>query len=139
MSATRQMPAVVDTLEARALFSAAPQSIGYLPDWEYSSTLIAKMDWAALTQVNYFSTTASSSTDDFHVSRLDATVSAAHAHGVKVSLVIGGAGLDSYFPTIAASNTKRSAFASSIKSFASAHHLDGGLVAIHKNLPSGIK
>ena len=44
----------------RSLFSVA--SVGYLPDWEYSSTLLSKMDWAALTQVNYFSTTANSST-----------------------------------------------------------------------------
>lgn len=133
MTNNRTNAVAIDTLESRAMFSAAPQSVGYLPDWEYSSTLIAKLDWAALTQVNYFSTTASSSTgklvttsnDDFHVSRLDATVSAAHKHGVKVSLVIGGAGLDSFFPTIAASSSKRSAFASSIKSFVSAHHLDG--------------
>jgi chitinase len=131
MSANRNQPVAFETLESSALFSVA--SVGYLPDWEYSSTLISKMDWSALTQVNYFSTTANSSTgkinttstDEFHVSRLDSTVAAAHAHGVKVSLVIGGAGLDSYFPTIAASGTKRTAFASSIKSFASAHHLNG--------------
>jgi len=79
--------------------------VGYLPDYEYSSTLIQKLNWSALSQVNYFSVTANPTTGrintgntaDFHVSRLDATVSAAHAHHVKVSLVVGGAGSTARF------------------------------------------
>src|SRR4051794_35219600 len=125
-------PAMIDTLESRMMFSST-QVVGYLPDYEYSSTLIQKLNWSALSQVNYFSVTANSSTGkintgntaNFHVSRLDSTVAAAHAHHVKVSLVVGGAGLDSSFTTIAASSSKRSAFANSVKNFATAHHIDG--------------
>src|SRR3954469_21077511 len=85
-------------LENRQLLSAAV--VAYLPDYAYSSTLIAKIDYSALTQLNYFSVAASSKSgklitkdpNTLVVSHLDKATAAAHKHGVKVSIVVGGAG-----------------------------------------------
>lgn len=131
---------MIDTLEARQMFSAAPQSVGYLPDWEANQALVSKIDWSGLTQVNYFSVVpkkdgniagasgaAANSLSGYSLSQLRSAVTAAHSHGVKVSIVIGGAG-DA--PTHAIENVLRSTslqttFAKSIATFIKTYKLDG--------------
>src|ERR1700712_1425732 len=91
---------VFDTLEARRLMSAAV--IGYLTDETATSMLTnQKVDWTALTHVNYFSffpqdfsmapgsyTAPQYSTGwnggVFPTSNLDTAVTAAHGHSKKI-------------------------------------------------------
>ncbi len=142
ISHRRSQKAVFDMLEARTLFSA-PAVIGYLTD-ETSSAMLSnnKVDWTALTHVNYFSffpqdfsmAPASYSPPQFSTgwnggvfatSKLDDAVTAAHSHSKKINLVIGGWGYGDPISTIANNPTQASNFVTNVVSFANAHNVDG--------------
>jgi chitinase len=122
----------LDWLEPRTLLSNG-RVVGYFPDYAYSTRLVNKIDYSALTEINYFCVAASSKTgklitndpNTMDIAHLDSVVSAAHNHKVDVSLVVGGDGFDGSLPKISSSASLRGAFAKSVKSFAAAHHLDG--------------
>ncbi len=122
---------MIEKFESRTFFSSSAV-VAYLPDYEYAST-INKIDWAALTQINYFSLSPSGttgklptrSTGGVALAKLISTVSKAQSHGVKVDIVIGGAGFDASLPVIAADATLRNAFADSAKAFCTKYHIAG--------------
>ncbi|MDB5297227.1 MAG: Carbohydrate binding family 6 [Phycisphaerales bacterium] len=144
--------AAFDTLESRQMFSAAaPAVVGYLPDYQIdhlktnvNAATLDKVNWAALTRVNYFSvvpdattgalpgTTAADGTvipavtsSGHNLTELRQVVSQAHAHGVKVSIVVGGAGLDDSLTTIIGDADLRANFADSVRAFAADYGVDG--------------
>jgi chitinase len=120
-------PSFIEPLEARTLFAFAGQVVGYLPDYE--SAFNSKIDYSALTRLNYFSIVPSTTgaipaaTVDGHpFSELQSVVSLAHAKGVAVSITIDPA---SPFQTIAGSSTATSNFITGILNFCNTYHLDG--------------
>jgi GH18 family chitinase len=123
------MSYTIDPLESRLLLSR--RVIGYFPDWE-ASGLLNKTDWTSLTHVNYFSIVPSPSgalpaatSSGYSFALMDNVVTTAHAHGVSVSIVVGGAGLDSTIIPIASDSTKTATFITNMKSFCAAHSFDG--------------
>ena len=127
--------ASIDALEPRLLFAVSPVIIGYLPDYELSHLSLSSIDLGALTQVNYFSITPtstgslpSSSTDGFSfagpTSQLIPLVAAAHSEPQRVSVFIT---LDpaTPFQTIAASSTATTNLVNNLLTFCSTYNLDG--------------
>ena len=112
---------VAEPLESRRLLSA--RVVGYFP--EYRWTFFNKIDWDAVTHVNYFSiaanTDGSLTTTDINTSHLQTAVAAAHSHGDKISIVVG----PQNFSTMAGSATARGAFATNITNFCNTYNLDG--------------
>jgi chitinase len=124
---------VIDSLEPRVMLSSSPVIIGYLPDYEFSH--LSSIDLAALTQVNYFAISASSTgslagdtADGYTLSQNEAQiqtlVTEAHSENprVDVSVTIDPS---SAFQAIASSSSATSAFISNILAFCSTYHLDG--------------
>ena len=124
------------------MLSLAGQVVGYVPDYEYNA-ISSKIDYSAVTRLNYFSLVANSngslnttSVDGYPFSppvppsppqpndQIDPLVTAAHAASprVAVSITIDPA---SAFQAIADSPTATSAFITNILAFTSAHNLDG--------------
>lgn len=131
---------LIDTLESRQLFSATPTVAGYLPDWRASQTTVNRIDYSAITTLNYFSVipnasgklpgadgSPANSMSGYSLSRLRSAVTAAKAHGVKVNIVIGGAGAAPTNAIQSAMSTaaKRTTFAKSIAQFCKTYKLDG--------------
>src|SRR4051812_29444410 len=118
MSKASTLLFAIQPLESRTMLTAAPGVVGYLPDYNYaklgseSGGFLAKVNWGALTQINYFSIvpdavtaalpTHSSDAFSNSLTQLSDVVTQAHAHNVKVSIVIGGADLDASLTAIAA-------------------------------------
>lgn len=44
-----------ETLETRQLQSASPAVVAYMPDYNTSDAVIAKIDYSTVNQINYFS------------------------------------------------------------------------------------
>ena len=92
-------PAVINVLESRHHLSAN-QVVGYLTNYsiEYANFDINKIDYSALTQINYFAAIPSAGgTISFSTgeqTRLNAVVAKAHSYGVTVSLSLGGVNQD---------------------------------------------
>ena len=152
---TTRTTAAFEPMEARTMYSATPAVVGYLPDWENTPALVANLDktnYTGITQLNYFSVapnadgylpgtgtnTADASQNGKPLTDLKTLADDAHAHGVKVNIVIGGAGRDS--DAIAAilgaasttgagtgrlNATAADHFAASVRDFCSAYGLDG--------------
>jgi hypothetical protein len=128
--------AAVESLEGRVLLSAAPQVIGYLPDYEFGH--FTYVDLSALTQVNYFAIVAGSNGslpaasvdgDSFAniagtTSQLNTLVAAAHSATTRVSVSIT-VDPSTPFLTIAASSTATTSFVNNLIAFCSTYHLDG--------------
>lgn len=137
---TQQIKMTMDRLEGRTMFSAAatPAVVGYLPDYQVANVQNAdtgkldKIDWNSLTQLNYFSivpnadgTLPTTTSSGGSMAQLDEVVNQAHAHGVKVEIVVGGAGLDSNLFNISNDWNTWNTFTNSIQDFANQHKLDG--------------
>ena len=143
--------AVFEPMEARTLYSASPvpQVVGYLQDWQMS-TLISqdgntgavtsdKINWSALTQLNYFSVRptdagqmpARTSSDIDPATQLPALVGEAQkdtSHPVRVNIVVGGGdatSIASLTKLIDGGQAKYDAFAASAEQFCKANHLSG--------------
>jgi GH18 family chitinase len=101
--------------------------IGYLPNWYGSyASWINKVDFARLTQVNlaFALGDANGNLQLAPGSDIDAFVSAAHSHGVKVFPSLCGGGGDSHIaPFYTPGNVD--SFVDKIISFTVAHHMDG--------------
>lgn len=97
--------------------------VGYLPTYRYSSTF-NKLDWSALTHVNYFAisadTTGAISNGNVTAAALNNVVATAHAAGVTVGITVG----PQSFSTLAASATARQTFATNVVNFALQYNLD---------------
>src|SRR5262249_42656702 len=122
----------VESFESRIMLSLAGQVVGYVPDYEYGA-ISRKIDYKAVTRLNYFSVVASSSgslgttsVDGYPFSQtgdqLDPLVTAAHAASPRVSVSIT---IDpsSAFQAIADSSTATNTFITNILAFTSAHNL----------------
>jgi GH18 family chitinase len=114
----------VDDVSLNAVSPATSNRVvGYLPYYRYSSAF-SKLDWGALTHVNYFAVTASDTgaltTTNVTAAALNNVVSTAHAAGVTVGITIG----PHSFSTLAASATARQAFANNIVNYALQYNLD---------------
>jgi GH18 family chitinase len=145
-------PVAIESLEPRTLLSAVrPTVVGYLPDYHvadmYSegSATLDRINWGALTQINYFSVVPDATTGALPGTKPDATsdplpavssngnsleqlnevVTEAHSHHVKVSIVIGGAGHDDTLTTILSDEDLRAKFADSVQAFAETYGVDG--------------
>jgi chitinase len=101
--------------------------VGYLPSWRgnFESTR-----YADLTHINYAfakATPAGQLEPLRNPDRLAAIVRGAHAHGVKVSIAVGGwnGGDDRALETLAADPTARTTFVSEVADFITRHQLDG--------------
>ncbi len=147
---------LLERLERRVLCSAttAPAAVGYLPDYELADnpsllTTLRNASFEGLTQVNYFSVlpttggllpgttvngasnTATTTSGGYTLagasSQLATLVTAAHAAGVKVDVVVGGGGGQSTALTgvVEAGSATWQTFAASVQQFASAHGIDG--------------
>ncbi|MDB5327576.1 MAG: glycoside hydrolase family 18 [Phycisphaerales bacterium] len=139
---------LIEGLEARSMRSATPAVVGYLPDWEATPAMMQTLknsNFNGITQLNYFSVlpttdgllpgtshngltnNATNSSSDSDLSQLDTVVAAAHTAGVKVDIVIGGAGTDSdnLRQVVDAGTATWEAMADSISQFAAQHHIDG--------------
>ena len=68
---------------------------------------------------------SSNASPQYSLDQLSEVVTEAHAHHVKVSIVIGGAGYDDSLTTIAADATLRVKFAASVQAFANKYDVDG--------------
>ncbi len=114
----------VDDVNLNGVSSATTNRIvGYLPYYRYSSAF-SKIDWTALTHVNYFSISADTAgaltTTNVTASALNAVVAAAHAAGVTVGITVGPAS----FSTLANSATARQTFANNVVNYALQYNLD---------------
>ena len=85
------------------------------------------MPWSSLTEANLFTIFTENGPElDTHLVRninLHAWVKAAHAHGVKPFISIGGAGNNNW--SIACSNTNRAQFVQNLVGYATSHGFDG--------------
>lgn len=110
-----------EALEQRCLLSG--RVVGYFPEYRWS--FFNKIDWNAVTHLNYFAiaanTDGSLSTGGVNLSHLDTAVSTAHANGDKVSIVVG----PQSFGTMAGNSTSLNNFVNNIVAFCNAHDLDG--------------
>jgi GH18 family chitinase len=110
-----------EPLEQRCLLSG--RVVGYFPEYRWS--FFSKIDWDAVTHVNYFAISANTdgslSTGGVNLSHLDTAVATAHANGDKLSIVVGPQG----FGTMAANATSLNNFVNNIVAFCNAHDLDG--------------
>lgn len=105
-------------------------STGYYVGWLKSATPPSSLPWKDFTQVNDFSLLTSTARDGTIVlahslttANMQATVAAAHQHGVKVNIAIGGAE-DNNFD--AACNTiNRSKFVSNLIQYVTTYGYDG--------------
>ncbi|HEX8523588.1 MAG TPA: glycosyl hydrolase family 18 protein [Tepidisphaeraceae bacterium] len=96
------------------------QVVGYIRDGK--SSFFPQLDLDRLTWANYFSVGVSTSGVVSAVpANMDSFITTAHNKGVGVSVTI----VSSNLPTVAASASARTTFASSIKSYIQAHNLDG--------------
>ena len=141
MSRKQSNKPTIDTLESRTMFSAAPTVVGYLPDYEANTAMVKQIDWTSITQLNYFSVVPGSngaipgadgkatatSMDGESLSQLKYAVSQAHAHHVKVDIVVGGAGAapTAGIENVLTTSALRSAFAKSAAQFVKTYGLDG--------------
>lgn len=135
MSYRNGQPSLIDRLESRRLMAAGVT--GYLPDYHYG--VASKLDWSTLTTVNYFSVIPNgdtgampgtglepaNSSGDSDLSQLTSFVALAHSHGVKVNIVVGGAGLDQSLTQIIDNPAIHGDFAASVQAFADKYHVDG--------------
>jgi hypothetical protein len=145
--------ACIESLESRTMLSlGTAAAVGFLPDYNDTSTLMSTLTTAhfeGLTQINYFSvlpntsgllpgTSVGGSTNSSTLtsssyslvgssSELSQLVSAAHADGLKVDVVIGGAGSysNNLGTVIEAGSSTWQTFAASVQQFANAHGIDG--------------
>lgn len=103
--------------------------IGVYPSWSQESLPLAKVRWDKLSHLGLvFALPRPDGSLD--TSALDAlvgpAVSAAHAHGVKVAVAIGGArGYDDAFQRIAESDDRLARFTREVSSWVQRHGLDG--------------
>jgi len=147
-------PLFIEPLERRTLLSVNTATVvGFLPDYNYTAALMTTLENAhfeGLTQINYFSVipttggllpgttvgsktnTSTTSSSGFSLvgasSQLSQIVAAAHADGLKVDIVIGGAGgLSTNLGDVveSGSTTTWQTFAASVQQFVTAHGLDG--------------
>lgn len=114
----------VDDVSLNAVSPATTNRVvGYLPYYRYNAAF-SKLDWSALTHVNYFALTASDtgalSTTNVSAAALNNVVSTAHAAGVTVGITIG----PHSFSNLAASATARQTFANNIVNYALQYNLD---------------
>ena len=151
----RTAAATFEAMETRTMYSAAtPTVTGYVTDYgmaahpamvqaltnsNAAATNTTGVKWEGLTQVNYFSvvptdqgempgvdgqpatTEAGQSLD-----QLTTLADAAHANGVKVNLVVGGAGLSGQLRAIVnGTDRQKDAFAGHLADFARAYPVDG--------------
>lgn len=129
-----------EALESRQLQSASvPTVAGYLPDYSATPATIAKLDYSTLNTINYFSVNPDSngyipgtngeasatSVGGQPLSLLQNAVATAHGHGVKINIVVGGAGQNLAFENFMGDATKRTTFANSVKDFCARFGLDG--------------
>lgn len=144
-----QVKVTMDSLESRTMYSATPAVVGYLPDYQVEKVQNAdtgkldKIDWNSLTEINYFSivpnadgTLPTQTSSGGSMAQLDEVVTEAHQHGVKVNIVIGGAGLDTSLFNISNDWTKWETFSDSLNSFTSNHNLDGVDLDLEKAHPA---
>lgn len=114
----------VDDVSLNAVTPATSNRVvGYLPYYRYSSAF-SKLDWTALTHVNYFSVTSSDTgvltTTNVTATALNNVVATAHAAGVTVGITVGPQDFD----VLAASSTARQTFATNIVNYALSYNLD---------------
>ncbi len=139
----------MDSLERRAMMSASPSVVGYLPDYQVhnvyneSTHKFDKIDWGSLTQINYFSLVPNSdaslpteTSSGGTLETLEDVVAEAHAHGVKVNIVIGGAELDTTLGQIVNDADLHETFAENLQEFADRYHVDGIDLDWEKQHPS---
>ena len=114
----------VDDVSLNAVSPATSNRVvGYFPEYEYSA--LSKIDFSAMTHVNYFQIAADTDgtlePGGVNTAHLDSTVAMLHAMGITVSITVG----PQSFVTLSASATARANFATNIVNFALAHNLDG--------------
>jgi GH18 family chitinase len=115
----------VDDVSLNAVSPATTKRVvGYLPDYRY--TYLSNIDTTAVTHINYFSISVTSSgvvntPSSTFLSHLDTAVDTFHAAGVTVSITVGPAN----FKTVSSTQAGRDAFAANVTAFALAHNLDG--------------
>lgn len=138
---------LIDVLESRQMYSAAPMVVGYLPDYETAK--LDGIDWSAITQINYFSVKPNASTGampgtngqpavstgmdwrsgspvPYSLSQLTEVVTKAKQHNVKVDIVVGGAALDKELQAIVEGTPELQAkFADSVQEFVDKYDVDG--------------
>ncbi|MBC8108884.1 MAG: hypothetical protein H7Z14_20030 [Anaerolineae bacterium] len=117
----------VESLESRTLLSTT-RVVAYYPDYRHAA-LAPKMDWSAVTHLNYFAlgvngsgAIGTSSSSGFNFTQLDTVVNTAHSKGVSVSIVIDPGAA---WTTFMASETATTNFITQISAFCTAHNLDG--------------
>jgi hypothetical protein len=110
----------IEALESRTFLSSTPRVVAYYPDYRHAS-LAPKMDWSAVTHINYFALNVngsgqlgSSSSSGFNFAQMDGVVNLAHSKGVTASIVIDPG---SAFVTFMASEPATTSFINNIKSF----------------------
>ena len=108
---------------------AAHYLIGYMPSWQGS---VEDIPFAKLTHINYAFVVPSPSGDGTldaveNPSKLQKIVELAHAHGVKVSISVGGWSelKNPGFEILSASAASREVFAEKLLEFLAAYKLDG--------------
>ena len=106
---------------------AAPalRVVGYVTDWDVN---VAEIVFDQLTHINYaFLLPDANGTfvAPEHLDQLQAVISAAHAHGVKVLISVGGWGWGAAFESLAAQPPARAHFVSTLLEFVAAYGLDG--------------
>jgi GH18 family chitinase len=110
--------------QATSDLSASPRRVvGYLPEYRYSS--LSKIDFSALTHINYFSISATTagalSTGNIVLSHLATARNAAHAAGVTMSITVG----PQSFSTMTGTPAALSAFVTNVIQFVTTNDLDG--------------
>ncbi|HEY7090540.1 MAG TPA: glycoside hydrolase family 18 protein [Tepidisphaeraceae bacterium] len=131
---TPPAPCCAEQLEDRRLLSGG-RVVAYLPEYRFG--LFNSIDLGSITHLNYFSILANADgslttvktfppptppytyVDTGH---LDTAVTAAHARGVTVSIVVDPGSAFTSFDAVPAATT---AFVNNIKAFCTAHALDG--------------
>jgi len=105
-------------------------SSAYYPGWLQSGHTMASLPWSGMTQINDFSLMTSTARNGSIVlghslttSNMQALVTAAHQHGIKINISIGGAE-DNNFDA-ACSTTNRSTFVSNLISYVTTYEFDG--------------
>ncbi len=118
---------------AGAASSAAQKIVGYYPSWGiYQGFTWKQIDYSQVTHVAWSFAMVDSLTgaligpeEQKESDDLDSLVKAAHAHGVKVLVSLGGATGSSAFPPMARVAAKRERFCHEVTEFVRSRNLDG--------------
>lgn len=129
-------PCTIESLEIRQHLSASlarqatsdastssRRVVGYLPEYRFTS--LNRIDFTALTHINYFSITATTtgglSTGNVNLSHLATARDKAHAAGVKMSITVG----PQTFSTLSSNTTSLNTFVTNMIGYVEDNDLDG--------------